>query len=52
LVAPFDRSALKRAFRRLVVSLHPDQRPGDARAHEEFCRFKRGYDELVARAVG
>jgi hypothetical protein len=45
---PFDLAALKKAFRRGVKGLHPDHRPGDQHAHDEFCRFKEGYDELEA----
>jgi hypothetical protein len=45
---PFDLAALKKAFRRGVKGLHPDHRPGDQHAHDEFCRFTAGFEELVA----
>ena len=48
---PFDLGALKKAFKRGVKNVHPDQRPGDRHAHEEFCRFKKGYDQLVAEVT-
>lgn len=44
---PTTQAELTRAFRRGARKLHPDVRPGDAAAQEEFCVFKMGYDEMM-----
>jgi len=42
-----DDKTLKTAYRKLSLKVHPDKRPGDPQASEEFIRLKEAYDNLI-----
>ena len=41
-----DDGALKSAFRKLAMQLHPDKNPGDAPSEEKFKEVAAAYDVL------
>lgn len=39
--------ALKKAYRKLAMQLHPDKNPGDKTAHDKFVKLQDAYQELL-----
>ncbi|KAJ0005975.1 hypothetical protein NQD34_015869 [Periophthalmus magnuspinnatus] len=37
---------IRRAFKKLALTMHPDKNPGDASAHEKFLQVNRAYEVL------
>ncbi|CAL9689741.1 unnamed protein product [Knipowitschia caucasica] len=37
---------IRRAFKQLALTMHPDKNPGDATAHEKFLKVNRAYEVL------
>ncbi|KAK7938257.1 hypothetical protein WMY93_001583 [Mugilogobius chulae] len=37
---------IRRAFKQLALTMHPDKNPGDASAHEKFLEVNRAYEVL------
>uniref|UniRef100_A0A669DTK7 DnaJ homolog subfamily C member 10 n=1 Tax=Oreochromis niloticus TaxID=8128 RepID=A0A669DTK7_ORENI len=37
---------IRRAFKQLALTMHPDKNPGDASAHEKFLQVNRAYEVL------
>jgi len=48
---PYTAQALKKAFRVNAAALHPDHRPGEPGANEEFRLFMLGYEQLLAQVM-
>eukprot|EP00931_Biecheleriopsis_adriatica_P000305 TRINITY_DN100324_c0_g1_i1.p1 TRINITY_DN100324_c0_g1~~TRINITY_DN100324_c0_g1_i1.p1 ORF type:complete len:217 (+),score=37.36 TRINITY_DN100324_c0_g1_i1:151-801(+) len=42
-----DKKRIRRRFRKLVATQHPDKRPNDPNAQVKFMRIKKAYEELM-----
>eukprot|EP00440_Ansanella_granifera_P072964 gb/GFBE01079180.1/.p1 GENE.gb/GFBE01079180.1/~~gb/GFBE01079180.1/.p1 ORF type:complete len:219 (+),score=41.80 gb/GFBE01079180.1/:1-657(+) len=42
-----DKTKIRRRFRKLVATQHPDKRPNDPNAVVKFMRIKKAYEELM-----
>lgn len=47
--SPYTAQELKKAFRVNAAALHPDHRPDEPGANEEFRLFMQGYEQLLAQ---
>ncbi|TKR94871.1 hypothetical protein L596_009103 [Steinernema carpocapsae] len=41
-----DNRAIRRAFKKLAIQLHPDKNPDDEEAHAKFVKLNRAYEVL------
>ncbi|VDK70919.1 unnamed protein product [Gongylonema pulchrum] len=42
-----DNRAIRRAFKKLALTKHPDKNPDDKNAHKEFVKLNRAYEVLM-----
>ncbi|VDN01468.1 unnamed protein product [Thelazia callipaeda] len=42
-----DNRAIRRAFKKLALTKHPDKNPNDENAHKEFVKLNRAYEVLM-----